>query len=65
MEERGWAYRRRQPEGTVLYEVVSERAGPHRHRPAQDDSVQALSAGAGQLGIGDEGIVVRLRGDSR
>ncbi|WP_222595369.1 transposase, partial [Corallococcus exiguus] len=24
MEERGWAYRRRQPEGTVLYEAVRE-----------------------------------------
>ncbi|WP_239470514.1 hypothetical protein [Archangium violaceum] len=24
MEERGWAYRRRQPEGTVLYEAVRD-----------------------------------------
>ena len=24
MEERGWAYRRRQPEGMVLYEVVRD-----------------------------------------
>ena len=24
MEERGWAYRRRQPEGTVLYEAVKD-----------------------------------------
>ena len=24
MEERGWAYQRRQPEGTVLYEAVRE-----------------------------------------
>ena len=24
MEERGWAYRRRRPEGTVLYEVVKD-----------------------------------------
>ena len=24
MEERGWAYRRRRPEGTVLYEAVKD-----------------------------------------
>jgi hypothetical protein len=24
VEERGWAYRRRQPEGTVLYEAVKD-----------------------------------------
>ena len=24
MEERGWTYRRRQPEGTVLYEAVRD-----------------------------------------
>jgi len=24
VEERGWAYRRRQPEGTVLYEAVRD-----------------------------------------
>ncbi|HVG63977.1 MAG TPA: hypothetical protein VNA24_35770 [Hyalangium sp.] len=25
VEERGWAYRRRQPEGTVLYEAVRDK----------------------------------------
>ncbi|WP_146209848.1 transposase zinc-binding domain-containing protein [Vitiosangium sp. GDMCC 1.1324] len=39
MEERGWEYRRRQPEGTVLYEAVRE-------------NLATLLAEAGELGRG-------------
>ncbi|MCP3143594.1 hypothetical protein [Pyxidicoccus xibeiensis] len=39
MEERGWEYRRRQPEGTVLYEAVR-------------DNLATLLAEAGELGRG-------------
>lgn len=39
MEERGWAYRRRQPEGTVLYEAVR-------------DNLAALLAEASEVGRG-------------
>jgi hypothetical protein len=39
VEERGWEYRRRQPEGTVLYEAVRE-------------NLATLLAEAGELGCG-------------
>ncbi|OJT16570.1 hypothetical protein BO221_49835 [Archangium sp. Cb G35] len=39
VEERGWEYRQRQPEGTVLYDAVRE-------------NLATLLAGAGELGRG-------------
>ena len=46
MEERGGAYRRRQPEGTVLYEVVR-------------DNLATLLAEASEVGRGLPGYVER------